>query len=382
MSPIAGCTRGQVYDINQPTAGALQANPGVNVNYLRPYQGFAAIQEEESGVNSMYSSLQVTWNRRFKNGSMFGVTYTLSKSMDGSSNYRDIVPDTYNTSNLWGPSEYDTRHIVIVNYLYDLPFFKNSTTLKGKLLGGWEIAGAAQFQTGTPCGIGTNNDFAGVGEFGSFGCGSQGQYWISERAGHRQHRSLCRTRHHIRFSHLLFGQRHATGSRHLQPAARRTRLGLPARHSGLESVPVQEIRHQRADRLPVSSGGIRLPQSSEPEHAEPQSDLQPVRHDHQQDGPRPPITAFLAVLLLTSPLWGSGSINLTHQSNGPLPVFCWHCVEMERVVHRWKAILSGVARLLPSRRGCHDEAPRILAILAPGPDRSLLQATSRDFGWT
>ena len=40
----------EVYDINQPTAGALQANPGVNVNYLRPYQGFAAIQEEESVV--------------------------------------------------------------------------------------------------------------------------------------------------------------------------------------------------------------------------------------------------------------------------------------------------------------------------------------------
>ncbi len=45
-------------------------------------------------------------------------------------------------------------------------------------------------------------------------------------------------------------------------------------------------------------------------------------------------------------------------------------------------MISGVARLLPSRRSCHDEAPRILAILAPGPDRSLLQATSRTFGWT
>ena len=45
-------------------------------------------------------------------------------------------------------------------------------------------------------------------------------------------------------------------------------------------------------------------------------------------------------------------------------------------------MISGVARLLPSRRNCHDEAPRILAILAPGPDRSLLQATSRTFGWT
>ena len=41
-----------VYDINQVPAGTLQANPGVNVNVLRPYKGFAAIQEEESVVNS------------------------------------------------------------------------------------------------------------------------------------------------------------------------------------------------------------------------------------------------------------------------------------------------------------------------------------------
>jgi hypothetical protein len=98
--------------------------------------------------------------------------------MDGGSNYRDIVPDTYNTSNLWGPSEYDTRHVVIINYIYDLPFFKSRHNLSGKLLGGWEISGAIQFQTGQPCGIGTNNDFAGVGEWGSYGCGSEGQFWV------------------------------------------------------------------------------------------------------------------------------------------------------------------------------------------------------------
>src|SRR5260370_41272172 len=83
-------------------------------------RAFAAIQEEESGVSSTYNSLQVSWSRAFKGGSSFGVTYTYSKSMDGGSNYRDIVPYTYNTSNLWGPSEYDTRHVAIVNYIYDL----------------------------------------------------------------------------------------------------------------------------------------------------------------------------------------------------------------------------------------------------------------------
>ena len=163
----------QVYDINQPTVGALQANPGINPNALRPFKGFAAIQEEESVVNSTYNALQVYWTRRFTNGSSFGITYTLSKSMDNGSNYRDIVPDTYNTSNLWGPSEYDERHIVLINYIYAIPFMKNN-----KALGGWSIAGTAQFQTGTPCGVGVNNDYAGVGEYGSFGCGSQGQFWV------------------------------------------------------------------------------------------------------------------------------------------------------------------------------------------------------------
>jgi hypothetical protein len=166
-----------VYDINEPTAGALQANPGVNVNALRPYKGFAEIQEEESAGSSFYKALQIQWSRTYKNGSMFGFSYTWSKSMDDTSNYRDIVPDTYNTSNLWGPSEYDTRHIVMVNYLYDLPFFKGNKELTGKLLGGWQISGTAQFQTGVPCGIGTSNDYAGVGEVGSFGCGSEGQFW-------------------------------------------------------------------------------------------------------------------------------------------------------------------------------------------------------------
>lgn len=171
----------RTFDINQPAAGALQANPHINVNYLRPYRGFAAIQQEKSDGKASYNSLQVSWNRRFTHGSMFGLAYTYAKSMDDSSNYRDIVPDSYNTSNLWGPSEYDTRHSLVINYLYALPFFSNQSTLTGKLLGGWQLSGNTEFQTGQPCGVGANNDYAGVGEVGSFGCGtntSEGQFWV------------------------------------------------------------------------------------------------------------------------------------------------------------------------------------------------------------
>ena len=84
------------------------------------------------------------------------LAYTWSKDMDNGSNYHTIVPDTYNTSNLWGPSEFDVRQVFIVNYLYVLPFFKGQHTLVGKVAGGWEISGNTQMQTGFPCSVGVS----------------------------------------------------------------------------------------------------------------------------------------------------------------------------------------------------------------------------------
>ena len=138
--------------------------------------GIAAIQQEQSNGSSRYNSFQLGWNRPFANGFLIGVAYTLSKSMDNSSNYRDILPDSYDTTGLWGPSEYDNRNALVINFLYALPFFKNQNELAGKLMGGWQLSGNVQFQSGVPCGIGTGNDTAGVGEVGSFGCGSEGQF--------------------------------------------------------------------------------------------------------------------------------------------------------------------------------------------------------------
>ena len=174
-------------DINQAPTGALIANAGDNINYLRPYKGFAEIQQEQSGVSSDYDALQASWNWHTSTGSSVGVAYTYSKSMDDSSNYRDILPDTYNHSNLWAASEFDIRHILIVNYLYALPFFRGQTTLTAKLLGGWKFSGVDQFQSGTPCGVGSSNDYAGVGEVGSFGCGTEGQFWVQHGTPSRVH---------------------------------------------------------------------------------------------------------------------------------------------------------------------------------------------------
>jgi hypothetical protein len=173
-------------DINQPTTAVVAANPCLlpgaanpcKRDAFRPYQGFGSIRQTDNVANSMYNSLQISWNRRYSGGLQFGVSYTLSKSMDNGSNQRDVVPDTYDVSMLWGPSEFDARHILVFNYLYDLPFFKSHSTLGGKLLGGWQISGITQFQTGLPCSVAGPADYTGVGLDSNFGCGQNGQYWV------------------------------------------------------------------------------------------------------------------------------------------------------------------------------------------------------------
>jgi predicted heme/steroid binding protein len=165
-------------DINQPTLAVRAANPGVNINAIRPYKGFGSIRQTDNVANSMYNSLQVAWNRRFNSGLQFGASYTFSKSMDSGSNQRDVVPDTYDVSMLWGPSEFDARHIFVANYLYQLPFFHGRSGFIGKALGGWQISGITQFQTGLPCSVAGNSDYAGVGLDSNFGCGVSGQYWV------------------------------------------------------------------------------------------------------------------------------------------------------------------------------------------------------------
>jgi predicted heme/steroid binding protein len=166
-------------DINQPTTAVIAANPGVNINALRPFKGYGSIRETDNVASSTYNSLQVSWNRRFSTGFQFGVSYTLSKSMDNGSNQRDVVPDTYDTSMLWGPSEFDSRHSVTINYLYQAPFFRGQHGLAGKLLGGWQLSGITQFQTGVPCSVvAPNVDYAGVGQDANWGCGGNGQFWV------------------------------------------------------------------------------------------------------------------------------------------------------------------------------------------------------------
>ncbi len=158
-------------NINQLQPGTIQANPGINANYLRPYKGYGPIRLSNTDASSFYQGLQIGLNRRFSKGLGFGFAYTYSKSQDSGSGPKDLIPDAYDASSYWGPSDFDNRHVAVVNYIYELPFFRDTTAFTGKVLGGWQISGVTQFQTGRPYSPATGDDFAGVGP------GSGNQFW-------------------------------------------------------------------------------------------------------------------------------------------------------------------------------------------------------------
>jgi hypothetical protein len=164
-------------NINQPTIAARLANPTAKLDAIRPYQGYGSIRMTDNVASSLYNSFQLAWNRRMSRGFLFGFAYTLSKSMDNGSNQRDVIPNTYDAQNLWGPSEFDNRHTLVANFLYEIPFKPGNPVLK-QVIGGWQVSAVAQFQTGTPCGVLGANDYAGVGLDTNFNCGvTQGQFF-------------------------------------------------------------------------------------------------------------------------------------------------------------------------------------------------------------
>ena len=68
-------------NINQLHHGTLQANPGVNPDFLRPYKGFGPIRITNNDANSTYNGFQVGVNARFSDGLSFGAAYTTVESV-------------------------------------------------------------------------------------------------------------------------------------------------------------------------------------------------------------------------------------------------------------------------------------------------------------
>ena len=155
----------RVRNLNQLLPGTVQANPGINVNALRPFYGLAIINYSEQSGRSRYNSFQLSADRRFRNGLGFGVAYTVSKNEDN-------VATPYNAYNfVTALSGNDRPHVLSLNYIYQLPFLRNSRSLLGNAFGNWQISGVAFFRSGAPLSVLDATDTAGVGS------GSASQPW-------------------------------------------------------------------------------------------------------------------------------------------------------------------------------------------------------------
>jgi hypothetical protein len=155
----------QLGNINQLQPGTIQANPQVSKpDALRPYKGFSNITEAENGGSSIYHSLQANLKRRMQKNILFGVAYTWSKSLDFGSSNGTVLPNIFDKSGFYGPSDFDTRHVFVSNFVWELPYANHASFLVERaVLGHWQLSGTIQAQTGRPLNISTGSEYAGVG---------------------------------------------------------------------------------------------------------------------------------------------------------------------------------------------------------------------------
>jgi hypothetical protein len=150
-------------DVNQLALGTLTKNPGINVNALRPYPGYASIPLLQNGANSIYNSLQVQFRKQFTAGGMLNVSYTWSRVMTDASSYSEQPMDPSNLKGDWSRASFDRNQMLIFNYVYPIPLWQQGNTWYKKLFGGWQLSGVTTIEGGLPINLGISSDIAGVG---------------------------------------------------------------------------------------------------------------------------------------------------------------------------------------------------------------------------
>jgi hypothetical protein len=175
-----GIHLGQLENINELQPGTVQANPTVTApDALRPYKGYAEIIEQSDRGSSNYNGMQVDLKRRLTKNVSFGVAYTWAKLLDYGSSKGYELPYLYNPKINYGPADFDLRNVVVVNYLWKMPYADSSSHwLVRNALGDWQLSGVTQAQTGQPFSVDDGVDYAGVGP------GSGTQVWAPNKALH------------------------------------------------------------------------------------------------------------------------------------------------------------------------------------------------------
>jgi hypothetical protein len=135
------------------------------LDQIRPYKGFRSIAIVQPRYNSNYHSIQISAEQRFTGASQVRLAYTFAKNLTDSQNDRTASPqNTFDIKSEYARAALDRRHVLSINYIYELPFFRKQQDFVGKVLGGWQASGIITYNTGLPFTAVTSNlDFAGLG---------------------------------------------------------------------------------------------------------------------------------------------------------------------------------------------------------------------------
>jgi len=126
--------------------------------YLQPRDArFGAVAQFSTGANSHYSGLQLSAMKRVGHGLEGQLNYTWSHCMDTVSNGgflqfaagAILSPLPGDLQRNYGPCDYDIRHNLTGQYVYQLPVKVHSERL-GYALNGWQVSGTVFWHSGIP----------------------------------------------------------------------------------------------------------------------------------------------------------------------------------------------------------------------------------------
>jgi hypothetical protein len=99
-------------------------------------------------------------------GGLLSGAYTWSKAITDASAYSETAQDSYNFKRDRGLASYDRRHILVISYIYPLPFWRAQRLWYEKAFGGWQLSGVTTMQSGRPMNLGISPDRARTGSGG------------------------------------------------------------------------------------------------------------------------------------------------------------------------------------------------------------------------
>ena len=118
---------------------------------------FGGINFRAMNARSQYNGVQFQLNKRYSHGFTGQFSYTYGRAYDNGSDVQvgGTQMDAYRQDLEWSWADFDLRHRIVVNWLFEVPGFNDATGLKHAVLGGWQINGITQWQTGYPFTVNT-----------------------------------------------------------------------------------------------------------------------------------------------------------------------------------------------------------------------------------